>query len=349
MGIDSFLAPVERSLNTLTFFVLCESEIFDKYLKLQLAKLDPKPKRRSGPSAFTLPTVVLDKKEEVPQGVTVQVLGEALGRTKDLLLKLNEGTASYSDIIAERSLSLKSLDIDREFNILNLYTRFAKIDVANPEGLEGVKAMLQLFQYTGHIEVIHSVCDQYQLERCLDDKDLKELVQLVKILEEVENRDKLTAKDAIEKMETVSRVLLLEQKHNPKFLDLFSAVADSADFHQFIVTEKQFVGESGQALFQQQYELIKTQLQHEEYNEVVLNHLFAAFQFIMPFTDTEQSFAQLMQRVYKLSAYDARNQLDTVNRNINLIRLWFSRTEVSQYDVPLFILFVPTAFSQCRD
>ena len=42
-------------------------------------------------------------------------------------------------------------------------------------------------------------------------------------------------------------------------------------------------------------------LQHEEYNEAVLNHLFAAFQFITPFTDTQQSFSSLISQVSTLT------------------------------------------------
>ena len=66
-------------------------------------------------------------------------------------------------------------------------------------------------------------------------------------------------------------------EHPPHCLELFTAVGDSTAFYQF-VRDKQFVGEKGQAVFQQQYQLITAQLQHEEYNETVLNHLYAASQ-----------------------------------------------------------------------
>ena len=331
--LSKFLEPIENSkvylTDMLVFFHLQDSEIFDKYLRLQLQKLDTrsKPAKPVSSNLFMLPAMVPEKREEHP-GVSIRMLSRALEQTRELLLKLICGTASYSDIIADGSLHLKSLDIDREFEILNRYALFAKIDDGNPEGLEGVKAMLQLFQFTRHIQTIHGVCQQYHLEGCLEDPDLQELVDLVNTLEVEENRDKLTAKDAIDKMERVSQSLCLEKGQNLKFLDLFAAVADSTAFHQFIVKDKGFVGEHGQVLFRQQYQLITTQLQHEEYKEIVLNHLIAAFKFIMPFTDCEQDFHCMMVQVSTLNAYDARRQLETVNRNINLIRLWFSRAEV---------------------
>ena len=286
-GLAAFIGPIEDQLDMLVFFCLYESEVFDKYLKLQLLKLDAKPEMpsRSSTPAFTLPAVVIEKKKkrrEQFMGVPVETLATALLCTRQLLMKLVKGTASYTDIIADGSLNLKSLDIDYEFRILNDYAKYAEIENGDVEGLEGVKAMLQLFQYTQHIKIIVGVCTQYQLEQCLSDPDLQELVDLVKTLEVEDNCDKLTAKEAIMKKERVIILLHLDSRQNAKHLDLFAAVADSAAFHQFIVTEKGFVGEQGQALFQQQYQLVTTHLQHEEYNESVLNHLFAAFQFITP-------------------------------------------------------------------
>lgn len=331
--IDNFLSPVQPYIELLTFFFLRDSEIFDKYLKLQLAKQEEKqkPVRKVSPAPlFVLPTVVVETKPaEVAKGVSIAVLGEVLKITKELLLKLIKGSASYNDITADGTLTLKSLDIELEFSILNQYAEHAKINITDAEGLKGVKAMLELFQYTHHIQVINGVCEQFHLTKCLEDSNLRELVTIVNVLDQRSDQETLTAKDAIEKVKKVTKMLRLASSSNGRFLELFSAVADSADFYHFIVNEKQFVGESGQALFQQQYQLLTTHLQHEEYNEVVLNHLFAAFKLIIPFTDKDVDFTTLMSRVSGLNAYDGRRQLETVNRNINLIRLWFSRAEVT--------------------
>ena len=332
-GMHTFLTPIHKHLQMFTFFYLKESEMFDKYVKLQLSKVESalKPAQKIHSPTFALPPVIVDGREsrDIAQGVSVEILAEALQSTAELLLKLIQGTAAYTDITADGSLDLRRSNIDCEFEILESYACFAEIDTGDGEGRKGVKAMLQLFQFTSHIEAIHCVCSQYQLERCLEDPDLQELVELVENLKAEENRAKLTPRDAIESMKKVSKSLCLQEGQNLKYLDLFSAVANSAVLHQFIVTEKQFVGESGQALFRQQYQLITTQLQHEEYNEAVLNDLFAAYNVILPFVDREQSFHTLMRQVATLNVYDASRQLDTVNRNINLIRLWFSRAEVS--------------------
>lgn len=329
--LTSFLSPVEDNLDFLTFFYQNDSEIFDKYLKHQLKILEEtKPTKTlegASPKVVALPQVEVAKKQDASV-TAVTLLGEALENTKGFVLRLIQGNAMYTEIIASGSLNLRCMDIDCEFAILNSYAEYAKIDMQDAEGLQGMQAMLQLFQYARHINVIHNVCGQFGLEACLEDEDLKELMQLANMLDEAETENILTAKDAIEKMKRVTELLCLDSRQNHRFLDLFAAVSDSADFHQFIVQEKQFVEESGRELFVQQYQLITTQLQHEEYKEVVLNHLFAAFKMIMPFTQKGLSFRALMAKVSELNAYDGRRQLDTVNRNINLIRLWFSRAEV---------------------
>lgn len=329
--LTTFLSPVEDNLDLLTFFSQTNSEIFDKYLKHQLKILDSArattEKPKDSPRKI-LPVMEVEKRKEKTVGVSIDMLGEALENTKEFVLRLIQGNAMYTEIIASGSLNLRSMDIDLEFGILNSYAEYALIDMQNAEGLQGIKAMLQLFQYARHIQVIHNVCQQYQLEACLVDSDLTELIELVAMLDEAETQNKLTAKDAINRMNKVTELLFLNSKQNTKFLDLFAAVSDSADFHRFIVQEKQFVGKEGKDLFLQQYQLIITHLQHEEYNEVVLNHLFAAFKMITPFTEKDLSFGALMAKVSELNAYDGRRQLDTVNRNINLIRLWFTRAEV---------------------
>jgi hypothetical protein len=329
--LTTFLSPVDDNLDLLTFFSQANSEIFDKYLKHQLKILDSArataEKPKESPRKI-LPVLEMEKRKEKTVGVSIEMLGEALENTKEFVLRLIQGNAMYTEIIANGSLNLRSMDIDLEFGILNNYAECATIDMQDAEGLQGIKAMLQLFQYARHIQVIHNVCQQFQLEACLADPDLNELIELVAMLDEAKTQNKLTAKDAISRMNKVTELLFLSSKPNTKFLDLFAAVSDSADFHQFIVQEKQFVGKEGKELFLQQYQLIITQLQHEEYNEVVLNHLFAAFKMITPFTEKDLSFGALMTKVSELNAYDGRRQLDTVNRNINLIRLWFTRAEV---------------------
>ena len=337
-GLQSYLDPIIDHLDMLVFFKLHRSEMFNKHLRLQLRKESEMAQQKSHtPSVlpqFAFPVPIFsgasfrrEDQETTEDSVPLNVLLNSLTTTKELFLKLIHGTATYFEIIAEGELNLETLDIEKEFNTLSNFSAYLNLPPANYEGLSGVRSMLELFQYTIHIQNIDSVCEQYHLQGCQNDEQLHRLLHVVETLREEGDRAKLTPLEASRKMEAVKKILCLSEKPNAKCLDLFPAVADSAAFYQF-VRDKRFVGDKGQVAFRQQYTLITAHLQHEEYDETVLNHLYAAFKFIQPFMDTRQNFHSLMKKVTNLDATNGLKQLETVNQNITLIRLWFSRAEV---------------------
>ena len=331
--LDQFVEPLLDHMDMLVFFSLHQCEIFNNYLHLQLKEeCSPKHPVSAHPSmrpSISFSTLRALPKQEGPkeEGVSLQILARALNTTRNFLVKLIEGTAKYSEIIAEGGkLTLESINIEAEFNALSTFSVTIVPQVSSNKGLKGVCSMLELFQYTSfHIPAIHRVCQQYNLEGCLNDPSLKEVVRLA---EEVErSRANLTPLVAVEKMQCVKSSLYLKTSGSYSSLGLFPAVANSAAFFQF-VRDNRFDGEKGQAAFGQQYQLITAQLQHEEYNENVLNHLYAAYKFILPFMDFKQNFNSLMTKVTSLDVSGGLKQLETVNSNITLIRLWFSRAEV---------------------
>ena len=330
-GLETFLQPIMDVLDMLVFFKLHPSEMFDKYLQVYLKSESELEEQRSTSTLPDFSFTVLSAAGTQPDnhslamGLPRDVLLRAANHTCDLILKLMQGTATYLDIIAKGELNLSELAIEQEFAILHSCPAYLNFPPASYEGLAGVRNMLELFQFVDHIQTIYNVCEQYQLQGCLKDPQLVELCQLVEGLNIKENCAKLTPCEASNKMERVKNILRLGSEAN--YLKLFTAMGDSTAFYQF-VRDKQFMDRKGQAVFHQQYQLITAQLQHEEYNETVLNHLYAAFKIIEPFMDTHQTFQQLMSKVTSLNVTDGLKQLQTVNTNITLIRLWFSRAEV---------------------
>ena len=368
LGLNAFLEPIIDVLDMLVFFKLHPSKMFDKYLHVYLQK-ESEPEVKEQPKSFTVPVIPSfsvqpqARDQTVIEGLPLHVLHKALNRTHALILKLMEGTAAYSEITAEGELNLANLqlDIKGEFNALHSFSAYLNPPIATCKGLSGVQCMLELFQCIHHIQIIHNVCEQYNLQGCLNDHHLVELNRLVKKLNQEKSCAELTINEACKKLESVKKILCLSSKKSLHCLELFTTVGDSAVFYQF-VRDKWFTKErcqavskeksqvqvvskdesdtvswkEAQALFWQQYQLVTAHLQHEEYDETVLNHLYAAFKFIGPFMDTQQSFHKLMSQVTSLDVTNGIKQLQTVNSNITLIQLWFSRAEVSEREVSVY-------------
>ncbi len=344
-GIEDFQMCLLDHINMLIFFKLNPCVMFDKYLRLAIEKAVEAEQAESD-SSFGVPNLSMFKfsaprsmflsaavKPKKREGVSVDALKKSLEETSKLLMKIMRGEAAYTDIIAQGKLDLESLDIETEFTTLKSYFMTLNITQSESEGLAGVRSLLELFQYTKHIQKIEDACEQYHLKGCLEDPQLQEVKELVKDVESEGNRSKLTPIEASDRMKRIKKLLCLTPDPETQFkprdncLEVFPAVSNSAEFYQFI-RDKYFYGQKGQMTFHQQYQLITAQLQHEEYDEFVLNHLLAAFNVMTPFLDQKQSFGELMTKVARLDTTFGLKQLETINGNITLIRLWFSRAEV---------------------
>ena len=297
-------------ISILVYFTLHPSKIFSAYLHKDI-------------DAQVLLVQDLENQEKEVQErlpVTPSILKNALQRTVALIGKLVKGTATYGEIVAGALLDPR-FDVEEEFQNLVKCPEIGN----GTQGLYIVKCLLKLRQIPHYVEMIERVCRHYHL-KCQGDSDFKELLKWASVLQKEIEKDPAIAKT---KWEYVRTVFCLQDDASLKCLDLFSKIDDSVDFYHFL-EDKQFTGKEGEVLFRQQFELVTAQLQHEEYNETVLNHLFAAFKFISPFTDSDQSFSSLMTAVTSLDTTVGLTQLNTVKNNMHLIRLWFSRAEVSR-------------------
>ena len=346
--IRSFQKDFFAYRNIFVFFKLKKSVLFHKYLwhflekaKSEQAAAASVPSRSSGFNRH-MGSLVPPQSSQV-QGTPMPHLLSALQSTRDLIEKVMSGTASYSEITvegelisnlldstkgtiaAQHELMSQQLDLEREFDI---FLRYGQEFTFTRADFSGMLSMLELVQYKKHVDDIWSVCNQYLLESCTGDALLKELTDIVEVVKK--GNTTLTPMEAQQKMARVKEILHLDEGGSSKWLYIFAAAKESAAFYQF-VKDKKFDGPQGMASFVQQYQLITAQLQHEEYDEQVLNHLRAAFKVISSFTDSSKSFICLMEEVSALNAVNSLNHLQTVNANIVLIRLWFSTSEVTTF------------------
>ncbi len=297
--ITKALEPIDN-LNTMVYFKLHHSSWFAAYMKCVLKDLNTEP------------------------AVSLSTLGKAVVETRGVLQRVLQGSAKYKELTADGELALRELDIDNEFEVL---VHCPQIGSHGTSGLLGIKCLVKLMKFTSDIEVIFQVCQQYHLNKCLEDTNLKWLVNLAKRVDTESELDNITPSEAKELWRRVCTDLCIEDEAKMTALELFAKVADSVDFYHFL-EEKELTGK-GEVAFLPQFQLITAQLQHAEYDQTVLNHLYAAFKFILPFMNSEHSLQSLMLEITSLDLVEGVSQLETVKKNMDLIRLWFSRAEVS--------------------
>ena len=318
--IERFQQPLSKYHEVLVFFKN-EGTFFGKYLQkyLDCQVSQESPVVSSDVRGFV--PALHPSKDETPKGISMETFVKGVEHARKLIHHVMSGMATFSEMTAGNDEMLNDLDIEREVAILHSYAELSKSKFSDPIG---VQSMLELPQYIKQCENIKEVCEQYMLTACLQDPNFKEML---KIMEESSSniaRSNLTSKRAKELVGRLKEIL-----PSSKYLNIFKAMRDSAPFYHFM-NEKSFHGEQGLAMFRQQYQLITAQLQHEHYDEQVLNQLEPAFKAIGPFMHKNINFTELMTAVTDVAnPEDNLKHLETVNTNMMTIQKWFSRAGVS--------------------
>lgn len=296
------------------FFYVHKSCLFDKYLRYNIQCL----------------------LNETPEGqhrkVTIQVVSEAVKRTKILIVRLIQGEAEYREIVADGAVVLKDIDTKFEFSILEKSISKLCLNVVERSGLLGVKAIIELFKATLHIETLRRVFNRYNLTDCAGDVEFKALCTIASCANE-----KLTPNRAIDCLTAVKRELLIPNDESVDCLDIFDVIYESKIFYEFLLARR-FYGKKGHKSFRQQYELITAQLQNKasDFEEKILNDLLPAFQFLSPFIAkyddnverTQPSFKHLVSEIWMLDTKQGPKQLKNVYQNVHLVLQWFSEVQV---------------------
>ena len=296
--ITAFLAPVEPNMDLLVYFKLCPSYLFSTHMHHTLSAVRGSAVEESAPEQMHI----------------------AVEHVKAMLVKVLKGTATYGEIII-KSFKLETFNIEEEFSTL---LGCQSLREYGSEGLTGIRSLLKLVQFAEPILTLKQVFEQYGLDCCLSDPHFIETNKLAQTLQDSDKRANISFEIARLKWEDVHKALCLKEDASPKCLELFSKVADSADFYQFL-KEKDLVGT---ATFQHKIEVITRHQELDDYQQMVLNHLIAAFEFIAPIMDpSHKSLYALMSAVAALKPPEGLPQLETVRKNMHLIQFWFSHSE----------------------
>ena len=254
----------------------------------------------------------------------ISCLSDILSETKQLLMSVLNGTATYAEVTANGKLILESFNMEDE---LEGALVFVDVKMDNiKDSLAALKSLLKLFQFPDTLKVIRTVCEELSLTNCLQDAKFVQLVSIADQLASEEQRAILTPETAKPLCKEIEECL----GDTNRILRLFSKVLENVDFFLFL-REHHFLDENGEQYFREQIQLTTAQLQHEEYDETVLNHLLAAYNYIAVFSDSKQSFSMLLESIAKLELDSNKEltQLDTIKNNMHMVQFWFSIAGVS--------------------
>ena len=258
----------------------------------------------------------------------IQQLSHLLLETKKLFLKVLDGTATYAEITADGSVDLKSLQVEDELDSM-LYFVVKKKD---GHGLVALECFRKLFQFPDTLRNILSVCEKFGLTNCKHDPKITALEEVCSEIATDDQKSSLTANRAKQLWQNLEKCLSISLRDIAKMQVLFAKALQNVDFFRFL-KEHDYLDENGEQYFHEQIHLITAQLQQEEYDDTVINHLLSAYNYIAVFADSKQSFSMLLESVAALD-FDAKSeltQLNTVKTNMHLIQFWFSKAGVSFY------------------
>ena len=305
-SMESFQKPFYEYLKELVYFSLENSELFDYFVRNQFMK---KGKYTS-----------MQLSEE---SISADEFAAIIRDAKLNIRKIVQGIAKYSDISSCTVLETTGV-MKKEFSILDNYIKdFGLLDSFKRELLAS-KNMIQLFHYSSCIASLCEIIKTFDSFVAIrKDDDTSTLLNISNKINSYESRN-LTARESQSHLSKIWSILDLTEKKQD-CLYIFTPILESKAFFKFLHSQN-FFGKKGDEIFQEKYGLITAQLQHEEYNETVLNHLLTAYRLMAPFLKPE-SLPKLMSDVQNF--YEKKDALKTVIDSLTDIHTWFSKAEVS--------------------
>ena len=268
----------------------------------------------------------------------VQVFHDALVKTEETLHKLlSNSDATYEDMTLCGHIRREDFQMIDEHDIENVAVCIID-DVNSPQdcktldGFIGLHAFMKFFSYEHLLEKVCNVCTGLDLTGCLEDSDFKQIEQIWK---ERNSFEGLTLRKATDYVEVIEKCLMLPGTE--RCIELFNELLHSTEFYHFVRdryynrTETADPKEKKQLAiisFRQTIEFVQHQLVNEDYEEQVLQKVLPAFDYILPFMDTEQSFHSLMQQVRELSHATKFEELKVVRENFQNIATWLRQVRI---------------------
>ena len=278
-------------------------------------------------------------KSELPdeESITTEQLAEALKRVKDKMCKILTGVVTFSDFepIAGATMNLNL--IKREVKIMTDFPDFQKY--RSTDAVIHFESVIILHQILEHINSLFTFCEEFELQECLKSDEvvkLKEIVGGYKSGKSWKEKNLKNITAIVTEIQSLLGIKFKESRFEKStenrserfmFLTLFEPLNKNTRELRRFLNENNFRGK-GQIRFEQLLALVTQRLQHEEYNAEILTKLYAVYYLLVPLNKPDLSIRELLETVSQLEPSTCLSQLRTVDSNIDLITMWFSRAEV---------------------
>ena len=303
--LDSFLNSIKPILPLLEHFHLNESKIFHAFVEQESIKYS----------------------KESCSELSIERLAIILKSVKNKLQSILTGTAVYNDIFNVAEYFGKGMNlIQREMKILADYEEFK--ESATEGSVYDFRNMLILIQVADYINDLYIFCVEFELQHCLNDRSVIKLRDIMQTRSTWQYKSINQLSDLVREIQELLGITASSIRiESFEFLKLFHHLNTETKELRVFLNENNFRGK-GKDRFLELLALVTQALQHEEYNAEILNTLYAVYCFLVPLNKPDLPFQELVDEVSKLNIAKCQAQLKTVNSNIDLIKIWFSKAEV---------------------
>ena len=271
-------------------------------------------------------------KSELPNdgSITTEQLAEILKRVKEKLFKILTGVVTFSDfeLIAGATMNLNLLR--REVRIMTDIMDFQKY--RSTDAVTHFENLIILYRILEHINSLCTFCEEFELQECLKSNEIARLKEIISGYlrgESWKQQDLKNITAIVTEIQNILSIKSTKENRSEKFmfLTLFEPLNKNTKELRRFLNENNFRGKE-QIRFEQLLALVTQRLQHEEYNAEILTKLYAVYYLLVPLNNPDLSIHELLETVSQLEPSTCLSQLRTVDSNINLITMWFSRAEV---------------------
>ena len=243
-------------------------------------------------------------------------------KTARFLYCIPTGAITYAELNKLDFFESEGSKKKAELKILKAYPNWDIDEKRKNEAFTELDNITEFIHIVDKMPDLKGVLDLYNLQNCLSDCKFQSLETLVNTFTSKEAKNELSSQEASKHLAWVTSIIQISTEN----FEIFEVVADSHEFSDFL----QRIEDQGEGRFSDLYDLITHYLQHEEYDEEVLNQLPTARKHMLPFLRGDCTFVELMENIHALGLpqNEKFSALRTINRNVVLVEQWFSKAEV---------------------